>query len=249
MTVSMSGKTALVTGGNRGIGLGVVRTLARSGVDVLTCYRTESESVRSLERELKELGGRHHVMRADITNEADVDALVDEARTRFGGLDLVVGNAGTISHVPYGELTLDEWNHVITTNVTGSHLVAQKSLPLLSSGASITFIGSKVAEVGIPLRAHYTAAKAALSGLTRSLAKELGKKGIRVNVLAPGVIETEAMDAMPVETRDRMRARYAEKTALGRLGKPEEIGGVVLFLASDLARYVTGQTIHVDGGI
>lgn len=249
MEIGLSGKTALVTGGTRGIGRGVVLTLARAGVDVLTCFRNESESVRSLERELKRIGGRHHVMKADIAIEQDIDALVGQAGERFAELDVVVNNAGTISHVPYRELSLEEWNRVLSTNITGAHLVTQKALPLLKEGSSVVHIGSKVAEVGIPLRAHYTAAKAALSGLTRSLAKELGPSGIRVNVLAPGVIETEAMDAMPENVREQMRKRYQEKTALGRLGTTEEVGGAVLFLTSDLSRYVTGQTLHVDGGI
>jgi 3-oxoacyl-[acyl-carrier protein] reductase len=125
----------------------------------------------------------------------------------------------------------------------------QNALPLLGDGASVINIGSKSSEVGIPLRAHYTATKAALRGLTRSLAKEFGHRGLRFNVLALGVIETEALHAMPAEQAAVMRKRYSEKTALGRLGTAEEVAGAVLWLASDLSRYVTGATIHVDGGI
>ena len=130
-----------------------------------------------------------------------------------------------------------------------AHLVIQNALPILTDTASVISIGSKSSEVGIPLRSHYTATKAALRGLTRSLAKEFGGKGLRFNVLALGVIETEALEEMPEEQAKVLRERYGQKTALGRLGTPEEVAGAVLWLASDLSRYVTGATIHVDGGI
>jgi 3-oxoacyl-[acyl-carrier protein] reductase len=249
MDLGLKGKKALVTGGVRGVGRGIVLALARAGADVITCYRQDSELVSSLERELKEIGGEHHVLRADIAEAEQVEVLLEECRTRFGHLDLVVNNAGAISHVPYGELPLDEWRRVIDTNLTAPYLIIQHALPILSEGASVVSIGSKSSEVGIPLRAHYTATKAALRGLTRSLAKEFGAKGLRFNVLALGVIETEAMDSMPAEQSAMLRKRYSEKTALGRLGTPDEVAGAVLWLASDLARYVTGATIPVDGGI
>jgi 3-oxoacyl-[acyl-carrier protein] reductase len=247
--LALKGKKALVTGGTRGVGRGIVLTLARAGVDVITCYRQESEAVTSLERELKQIGGDHHVIRANLTRAEEVEALLAECTTRYGRLDLVVNNAGAISHIPFAELSLEEWHRVVDTNLTASYLVIKNALPLLGEGSSVVSIGSKVAEVGIPMRAHYTATKAALVGLTRSLAKELGPRGIRVNVLALGVIATEAMDELPEEQRTVMLKRYSEKTALGRLGRPDEVGGAVLFLASPLSAYVTGATIHVDGGI
>jgi len=249
MELGLKGTKALVTGGTRGVGRGIVLALARAGADVITCYRQESDAVGSLERELKEIGGDHHLVRADLAEPEEIASLLGECTTRFGRLDTVVNNAGAISHIPYGDLPLDEWQRVINTNLTATHLVIQHALPLLGEGSSVISIGSKVAEVGIPMRAHYTASKAALVGLTRSLAKELGAKGIRVNVLALGVIQTEAMEALPAEQAEAMRKRYSEKTALGRLGVPDEVGGAVLFLASPLSRYVTGATIHVDGGI
>ena len=249
MDLDLKDKKALVTGGTRGIGRGIVLALARAGVDVITCYRQDSDAVGTLERELKEIGGQHHVIQADLADPAQVAGLLTEARDRFGRLDLIVNNAGAISHVPYGELPVAEWQRIIDTNLTAAHLVIQYALPFLGEGASVINIGSKSSEVGIPLRAHYTATKAALRGLSRSLAKEYGPTGLRFNVLALGVIETEALDAMPAEQARQMRERYAAKTALGRLGKPDEVAGAVLWLASDLSRYVTGAVIHVDGGI
>lgn len=249
MDLGLRGKKALVTGGTRGIGRGIVLELARHGVDVLTCYRQGGEAADSLERELKEIGGQHHVARADLADPAQVATLLDECRTRFGRLDLVVNNAGAISHVPYTELSLEEWQRVLMTNLTAVHLVTQHAIPLLGPGGSVVSIGSKSVEAGVPLRSHYTATKAALVGLNRSLAKEFGGQGIRFNVLALGVMFTEAMAALPDERREPLVARYCAKTALGRLGTPAEVAGAVLWLASDLASYVTGATIAVDGGI
>lgn len=249
MDLGLRGKKALVTGGTRGVGRGIVRALAQAGVDVLTCYRQESEAVTSLENELKETGGAHHVVRADVADPADVTALVEHARTHYGHLDLVVNNAGAISHIPYEELTLEEWRRIVDTNLTGSHLIIQGTLPLLGAGSSVISIGSKAVDAGIPLRSHYTATKAALAGFNRSLAKEFGGRGIRFNIVALGVVETENLYALPEDQQKLMIERYSAKTALGRLGTPDEVAGAVLWLTSDLARYVTGATISVDGGI
>jgi 3-oxoacyl-[acyl-carrier protein] reductase len=249
MDLALRGKKALVTGGTRGVGRGIVLALARAGVDVITCYQNESEYVTSLEAELKETGGDHHVLRADLSQPAEIAELLERVKDRHGRLDLLVNNAGTISHIPYTELSLEEWQRIFTTNVTGAHLVIQHALPLLSEGSSVVSIGSRAVEAGIPLRSHYTATKAALVGLSRSLAKEFGPKGIRFNVVALGVIETENFHALPEDQRTLMAQRYGAKTALGRLGTPDEVAGAVLWLASDLSRYVTGNTIGVDGGI
>ncbi|GAA2150515.1 SDR family NAD(P)-dependent oxidoreductase [Kitasatospora kazusensis] len=249
MNLALQGKKALVTGGTRGVGRGIVLALARAGVDVVTCYQQESDYVGSLERELKEIGGHHLVLRADVTRPDEVAALVARAGEEYGRLDLVVNNAGAISHVPYAELPLDEFQRVLTTNVTAAHLVIQRALPLLHSESSVVSIGSKAVDAGIPLRSHYTASKAALVGLSRSLAKEFGGKGIRFNVVALGVVETENLHQLPEEQRKLMIERYSAKTALGRLGTPDEVAGAILWLASDLSRYVTGSTVSVDGGI
>ncbi|MHA6763606.1 SDR family NAD(P)-dependent oxidoreductase [Streptacidiphilus sp. PAMC 29251] len=249
MDLGLNGKKALVTGGTRGVGRGIVLALARAGVDVVTCYRQHSDAVVSLELELKEIGGDHHVVQADLAHPVQVATLLERTAEFYDHLDLVVNNAGAISHIPYAQLPLDEWQRIIGTNLTAAHLVIQYSLPLLRPGSSVVSIGSKSAEVGIPMRAHYTATKSALVGLTRSIAKELGAQNIRINVVALGVIETEALHAMPAEQQTVMVERYSNKTALGRLGLPDEVAGAILWLASDLSRYVTGATIAVDGGI
>lgn len=243
MLINLSGRKALVTGGVRGIGREITLALARAGADVLTCYRTEGEHIDQLARELKETAGEHHLVRADVSDPAEVKALIQECRARYGELGVVVNNAGVISHTPFEELALEDWSRILNTNLTGAFLVAQQALGLMSPGGSIINVGSRAATVGIPLRAHYTAAKAGMIGLTRSMCKELGPRGIRVNLVAPGVIATEA------ELSAEVRARYEGMTALRRLGTPADVAAVVCFLASDLAAYVTGETIHVDGGI
>jgi 3-oxoacyl-[acyl-carrier protein] reductase len=244
MSVDMKGKRVLITGGTRGIGHAITRAFAAGGAQVVACHRQDGPAAENLAREFADSGGGHRLVKADVTSPEDVARLVEECRTHLGGLDAVVHNAGAISHVPFDELSLDEWRRVVDTNLTGAFLVAQSCLPLLGEGSSIVFIGSKVATVGVPLRAHYTASKAALAGLTRSMCKELGPRGIRVNIVAPGVIETEEAAKLPPE-RYQM---YRNMTSLKRLGQTAEVAEVVLFVASPAAAYLTGETINVDGG-
>lgn len=239
----LKGKRVLVTGGTRGIGREITRAFADAGARLVVCYREDGAAAQSLTRELAEHGDLG-VVRADVTSAADVARLIEECRTRLGGLDAVVHNAAAISHVPFAELALDEWRRVIDTNLTGAFLIAQAALPLLDNAASIVFVGSKAAMVGVPLRAHYTASKAGLIGLARSMAKELGPRGIRVNVVAPGVIDGEAAAKLPPERYQQ----YQNMTGLKRLGHPREIAEVVLFLAGPAAGYLTGETVNVDGG-
>jgi 3-oxoacyl-[acyl-carrier protein] reductase len=245
MTDDLAGKRALVTGGSRGMGRAVVLALARAGATVVAGYRQPSDAVDSLTAELKELSDAHLLVQADLGVPAEVARLVETAGERLDGLDVVVNNAGAISHVPYGELAVDEWQRILATNLTAVHLVIQHALPLLSAGSSVVNIGSAVATVGIAQGAHYTASKAALIGLSRSLAKELGPRGIRVNTLAPGLIETDQAAGLTPERRKR----YESMLPLGRLGRPEEVADAVLFLAGARSSYINGATLTVDGGI
>ena len=244
MDLGIAGKKVLLTGGTKGIGRGIALAFAAAGAQVVTCSRHDDEAAQSLAIELKATGGEHHVMVADVSTESGVATLVDVAVARMGGVDVVIGCAGTITHIPFAKLSLSDWNDVVGSNLTANYLLVSQTLPLLGAGSSVILIGSRSALVGIPLRAHYTAAKAGLVGFMRSLAKELGPQGIRVNVIAPGVIEPEDRP-LPEE----IRARYHKLTSLGRLGRPNEIAGAALFLASDLSGYVTGETLDVDGGI
>lgn len=245
MDLELAGKKALVTGGSRGIGRAIVLGLARQGVSVAACYHRESEAVTSLADELAQLEGDSYVVQADVSSEEDVARLTDDVRTRFGQIDVLVNNAGVVSHKPIDELDLDEWRRIIDTNLTSLYLVTKGVLDAIPEGGSVINVGSAVAMRGMVGRTHYAASKAGAIGFTRALCKEVGPRGIRVNLIAPGIIETDQASGLTPEGR----ARYAGLTALARLGNADEVADVALFLASDLSRYVSGMTINVDGGI
>lgn len=245
MDLNLAGKRALVTGGSRGIGRGIALALAEQGVLVAACYQQESDAVRDLATELERCHPRNCVVQVDVSDRASVACLAETVHQRFGGLDILVNNAGVISHIPLANMELEQWEQVITTNLTSLYLVTHATVHMLVDGASIINVGSAVAPVGIPARTHYTASKAGTVGFSRSLCKELGTRSIRVNVVAPGVIDTHQAAGLSPE----QRTRYANMAALGRLGQPEDVANVVLFLASDLSRFVSGTTINVDGGI
>lgn len=243
--LALGGKCALVTGGGRGIGRAISLALAEQGVSVAACYTRDVSAGEELQDALRQFGNRSYTTRADVANEESVATLLSGVRERFGGLDVLVNNAGVVSHRTLEDLDYAEWQRVLDTNLTGMYMVTRAALPLMKPGASIINISSAVAMVGLPARAHYTASKAGALGLTRSLCKELGARDIRVNAIAPGIIRTDQV----AHLTDSQQERYASFAALNRLGEPGDVGDVALFLASDLSRFVSGVTINVDGGI
>jgi len=245
MKLSVSGKRVLVTGGSRGIGHQIAIQLAQQGAQVVACHRTDSDAAADLARELKEYGPAHSVFRADVTNPAEISALIEHTRQTLGGLDGLVNNVGIDSMAQLDDLEPEEWSRVIDSNLGSQYLVTRAALPLLAEGASVVNVGASVATRGRPGASHYTASKAGVIGLTRSLAKELGPRGIRVNSVAPGVIETDPDEQLPPPIKERI----LHMTALKRLGSSAEVSGAVLFLLSDLASYIAGETLTVDGGM
>lgn len=245
MDLELAGKHALVTGGSRGIGRAIVVALARQGVSVAACYRRESDAVRSLADELASFDCDSFVVQADVASESDARRLVDAARERFGTIEILVNNAGVVSHKLIEDLEPDEWRRVLDTNLTGLYLVTKAVLPAMPGGGSIIVVGSAVATRGMPARTHYASSKAGAIGFMRALCKEVGPRGIRVNLIAPGIIETDQVSGLT----DEGRQRYSGLAALARLGQPDEIAGAALFLASDLSSFVSGSTLNVDGGI
>jgi 3-oxoacyl-[acyl-carrier protein] reductase len=243
--LELKGKHAVVTGGSRGIGRACVLGLARNGVSVAAIYNQASDAVTSLAAELEAVGNGSYVVQADVGDADAVTRVVGDARRRFGTIEILVNNAGVVSHRMISDLEAAEWHRVLHTNLTGLYLVTKAVIEAMPTGGSVINIGSAVALRGMPGRTHYGASKAGAIGFSRCLAKEIGPRGIRVNLIAPGIIETDQVSGLTPEGR----VRYEKLAALDRLGKPEEIADVVLFLASDLSRFVSGQTINVDGGI
>jgi 3-oxoacyl-[acyl-carrier protein] reductase len=245
MGLGVDGKRALVTGGSRGIGRAVALGFARHGMQVAAAHVRDSEASDSLATELDGFGNGSHTIKADLSgDEAAAQGLVDAVVEKFGGIDVLVNNAGVVSHATL-DMDLDEWRRVLDTNLTGMFLVTRAAVPHMPDGSSIINMTSAAAMVGMVGRTHYTASKSGVMGFTRSLCKELGPRQIRVNAIAPGIIDTDQASGLD----EQQRARYAGLAALGRLGDGDDIAGPTLFFASDLSRFVNGVIINVDGGI
>lgn len=245
MEFGLVGKRILITGGSTGIGRETVLAFARAGATVVTCNRGPSDAAQRLAAELKTLGEHNRLVYADVTSPQDVTALAQTCRETLGELDVVVNNVGVDGRAKFTELTDGEWHRVLDANLTSCFLVTRAAMPLLVDHGSVIHIGASAGTRGRPESAHYCASKTALIGLTRSLAREYGSRGIRVNTVAPGVIVTEDGGGPPPPVADAIRA----VTALGRLGVPADVTAAVLFLASDLSRFISGVTLNVDGGI
>ncbi|MEU7529477.1 SDR family oxidoreductase [Saccharothrix sp. NPDC042600] len=239
--MNMEGKAALVTGGSRGIGAAVALRLAREGADVALTYRNDAGDV--VER-IKETGRRVVAVRADSGDAAAVAAAVDEAAGALGRLDVLVNNAGEFIVGPVEELDVEAFDRTFAVNVRAPFVAARAALPHMRDGGRIISIGSNVAVRAVfPGFSLYSASKSALVGLTKALGRELGPRGITVNLVHPGPTDT---DANPAE--GPMADAINGFTALGRYGTPDEVASAVAYLASDEARYVTGAQWHVDGG-
>ncbi|WP_306212587.1 SDR family NAD(P)-dependent oxidoreductase [Actinoplanes sp. RD1] len=243
MDLELQGRRVLVTGGTGGVGRATVLAFARAGADVVAAYHRDKAAADELVQAAAGAPGRVEAVRTDVTDEDAVAGLAAECRRVLGGLDVLVNNAGVDGSAAAAGLTPQEWHRVVDVDLTGCFLVTRALLDQLGDGASVINVGASVALRGRPGSAHYTAAKAALIGLTRSLCKETGRRGLRVNLVDPGVVDTGDGPPPPV------RARIEAMTALGRLARPDEVAGAVLFLASDLSRYITGATLTVDGGM
>jgi 3-oxoacyl-[acyl-carrier protein] reductase len=214
-------------------------------MSVVTCYSQENEDVASLATELEGFGNGNYLMQADVSDADAVSRLAESVRQRFGNIEVLVNNASVISHLTLDEMDLSEWKRILDTNLTSLYLVTHATLNLITDGGSIITIGSNLASVGMRGRTHYTAAKAGVIGFTRSLCKEVGDRAIRANVISPGLIQTQQISNLSSE----QQTRYVYLSALHRLGQPEDIASTVLFLASDLSRFISGSIITVDGGL
>jgi len=240
--LDLGGRTALVTGGSRGIGRAACLAFARAGADVVVHYREGAAEAETVADELRALGRRASTVQADV---ADPDAV----REMLAGLDelhVLFNNAGVYPPGTLESLTVEEWDHVFAVNARGPFLVTQAALPLLTAAedARVINIGTVMAYRGAPGNLHYVAAKASLVGLTRVLARELAPRGITVNMVVPSMVGTETAERDYPGISDGIVADQA----IARYQRPEDLAGVLLFLASRESAFVTGQTILVDGG-
>lgn len=246
----LEGKVALVTGASRGIGRAIAIAFAREGADVVVNFVSRPEQAREVAEEIRRLGRRAIVAAADVSNRAQVEAMVARAWEELGPIDVLVNNAGIETIVPLLELTDDQWERVTNVNLKGSWLCAQvvvRRIVEAGRGGAIVNVGSIQAGVAFPGRTHYAPTKRGVEALTRNLAAELAPHGIRVNCIHPGVIETDMTewvigdpDILPV---------VLDKIPLHRQGQPDEVAPAAVFFASDDASYITGQCLYIDGGM
>mgnify|MGYP006274006283 FL=1 len=243
-------RTALVTGASRGIGAALARGLAARGYDLgLNDIEPQAEALASVAEEIREQGRRAEILCADVSDRAEVDAMARRFLDLFGHADAVVNNAGILIAGAMDGLPEAAWDRVMEVNAKGSFLVTQAFLPAMKARryGRIVNIASIGGKHGAPEQAHYSASKAAVMGFTRVLAQEVGPLGITANCVCPGIILTE-MGRVNLED-PAVRAAWQAKTALARIGDPEDVVGPVAFFASDESAFVTGQTLNVDGGI
>ena len=238
---------AVITGGTRGIGLAVAHRLAAGGYDLLVTYRGDADAARAATEELAGRGRQIEAIAADIATADGAGAAIEAAMQRLGQLDVLVNNAGITRDTLLMRMSDEDWDDVLTTNLKGAFLSSKAAIrPMLRQRSGrIVNVSSVVGQVGNAGQANYAAAKAGLIGFTKSLAKEVGSRGITVNAIAPGFIETRMTASLPDETK----AAILERTPLGRFGTPEDVAGAVAFLVGPDAGFITGHTLTVDGGL
>lgn len=243
----LTGKTAIITGASRGIGAEIARKLAAAGAKVVVNYSGSQEKAEAVVEEIKADGGEAIAVKANVSDAEAVKALVDEAMQAFGSVDILVNNAGITRDNLMMRMKDDEWDDVINTNLKGVFICtkAVTRQMMKQRAGRIINIASIVGVMGNAGQANYVAAKAGVIGLTKTTARELASRNITANAVAPGFITTDMTDKLGEDIQKTMLSQIP----LGRFGKPEEVAKAVLFLASDDSSYMTGQTLHLDGGM
>jgi 3-oxoacyl-[acyl-carrier protein] reductase len=244
----LSGKVAIVTGASKGIGAAIAKSLAASGASVVVNYASSKEGAGKVVEAIKAAGGKAVAVKGDVSKAADARAVVDEAIKTFGRLDVLVNNAGVYEMKPLEEITEEHFHKTFDINVLGLLLVSKEAAKHLGKGGSIVNIGSAVSRLTPPTSAVYTATKGAVDAITGVLSRELGPKGIRVNSVNPGMVETEGAHSAGI-IGSSFQDWATSATPLGRIGQPQDIAGVVTFLATDDSGWLTGQQLIASGGM
>jgi 3-oxoacyl-[acyl-carrier protein] reductase len=243
----LTGKTAIVTGGSRGIGRAICIELAKQGANVVVNFSGSEAKAEEVVKEIEALGPKAIAVQANVAESTSVDRLMKQALETFGTIDILVNNAGITRDNLLMRMKEQEWDDVIDTNLKGVFLCtkAVTRQMMKQRAGRIVNISSIVGVAGNPGQANYVAAKAGVIGLTKTTAQELASRNILVNAIAPGFITTEMTDALPEEVKETM----LKQIPLAKLGQPEDIAKAVAFLVSDSANYITGQTLHINGGL
>lgn len=243
----LEGKVALITGGSRGIGAGIVRRFAEQGANVAFTYRSSAESALAIEKELKDLGVEAKAFKSDASSFSEAEQLVKDVIETFGKIDILINNAGITKDTLMLRMSEEQWDSVMEVNLKSVfNLTKQVLRPMMKNrGGSIINMSSIVGITGNAGQANYAASKAGIIGFTKSIAKEVGSRNIRCNAIAPGFIETDMTDAL----NEQVKEAYLTNIPMKRLGKAEEVADVCVFLGSELSAYVSGQAISVCGAL
>ena len=244
----LAGKVAVVTGASKGIGAAIATALAAEGASVVVNYASSRSGADAVVERITQAGGKAVAVKADVSKAEDAQALIDAAVKQFGRLDVLVNNSGVYAFAPLDAITPEHFHRHFDINVLGLLLTTQAAAKHLGAGGSVINIGSIVSHVTLPETAVYTATKGAVDAITGVLSRELGPRGIRVNSINPGMVETEGSREAGVIGSDFEHATAAQ-TPLGRIGQPDDIAGVAVFLASEDSRWMSGELLKVAGGM
>lgn len=245
--MNLKGKNALVTGGSRGIGKAIALELARGGVNVALTYISNMDSAKEVIGEVESYGVKGLAIKADVSNEEEVNSMIEIVNNEMGGIDILVNNAGITKDNLLIRMKTDDWDDVINTNLRGVYLCTKAVVRgmMKKRYGKIVNIASVVGISGNAGQGNYSASKAGIIGFTKSIAKELGSRGININGVAPGFVETDMTNVL----NDKVKEEMLKLIPLKRFARPEDIADVVAFLCSEKANYITGQIINVDGGM